>query len=137
VINPGHWVTSSRKYAEQHVMMSDDPKDDMAVIHAVAPAKHLNTAGEVDESGYWGSSGPSHVVTRRLCNVRPTAPSTHLVDLAVSDAQLVGKGASALGTRPDLPLGDRAERAKPSRSNGFRALPVALSPHSPSCQLSI
>jgi hypothetical protein len=54
-IHTGDWVTTSAEYAHQHGMHPDDPDQDMPVIKANVPAKHLWTSGdELSEFGYHG-----------------------------------------------------------------------------------
>lgn len=54
-INPGDWVTPSRKYAEQHAAQTDNPAEDWPILHARVPAKHLSwPADSIDEFGYFG-----------------------------------------------------------------------------------
>jgi GNAT superfamily N-acetyltransferase/8-oxo-dGTP pyrophosphatase MutT (NUDIX family) len=53
----GDWVTTSKHYARQHSMASEDrgPEHDWPVISQTVPAKHLHTEGDVHE---WAYNGP-------------------------------------------------------------------------------
>jgi hypothetical protein len=60
-INPGDWVTPSRKYAELHAESQGnrgrdyDPANNWPVLHARVPAKHVHWPGDdVNEFGYFG-----------------------------------------------------------------------------------
>lgn len=53
-INRGDWVTTSRKYAEQHAAQDDDPSHDWPVVEGTAKASEIWGHGDdPNEWGYW------------------------------------------------------------------------------------
>jgi len=54
-INTGDWVTTSRQYAREHAMLSDDPSEDMDILSIQARAKDVTFGGnDAFEFGYVG-----------------------------------------------------------------------------------
>ena len=61
-INPGDWVTITKKYAIQHSKHPTDPKQDLRVISGEAFAKDLYTDGNSLEE--WGYDGDVPISTK-------------------------------------------------------------------------
>ena len=51
-IKPGDWVSTSRRYAQQHAMIDDHPEHDWSVVEGRAKARELLTHG--DDLNEWG-----------------------------------------------------------------------------------
>jgi hypothetical protein len=56
-INPGDWVTTSKRYARMHGMHPTDPKKDMPVISASVPARELKSGGDSIHEWGWFPNG--------------------------------------------------------------------------------
>lgn len=55
-INRGDWVTTSRRYAEQHAAQDENPKNDWPIVEGTARASEVWGHGDdPNEWGYWPS----------------------------------------------------------------------------------